>query len=454
MKKMTKWLAVCAVCVMGSVPAMAAEVPDVTVTPIPIETPAPDVTPIETPAPTPIPEVKNGWYEYGTKNKKYFKDGQYLTGMRKIHGEVYYFSPKGFMKTGWIKYNNKKYYFGSNGIRYSGVKKISGKYYYFSDKGVLRTKTVKVGNTIYYCTEKGILEAWKKGKTIYYPNGKKMNSTKAYEYETLQRAKDVVSKITKPSMSKSEKFETCFRWVMYQHYYDTRRIFYNQSSDDEQTLNHILHIGRYAGKGHDIVDDSEEDDTDEGTPRGSESSGKACTADDNRSDDVHFPAASEGVGTGHNLCRHHDSGEGGAELNDHHNDDADSADVDTRKTGRLGVSADGIYRTAEFGLSQNYQRYDKEQSKEHCGDGQETEEGSRAEPFIPLGKSGHGIGSEQRRHTVEHVDHTEGNDEGRHIEVGHKQSAYKTDKGTCNERSADGDDTGKHAVYTRRKRRL
>ena len=85
MKKMTKWLAVCAVCVMGSVPAMAAEVPDVTVTPIPIETPAPDVTPIETPAPTPIPEVKNGWCEYGTKNKKYFKDGQYLTGMRKIH---------------------------------------------------------------------------------------------------------------------------------------------------------------------------------------------------------------------------------------------------------------------------------------------------------------------------------------------------------------------------------
>lgn len=73
MKKMTKWLAVCAVCVMGSVPAMAAEVPDVTVTPIPIETPAPDVTPIETPAPTPIPEVKNGWYEYGTKNKKYLK---------------------------------------------------------------------------------------------------------------------------------------------------------------------------------------------------------------------------------------------------------------------------------------------------------------------------------------------------------------------------------------------
>ena len=199
-----------------------------------------------------VEKVKNQFINKD-KNKKYFKDGQYLTGMRKIHGEVYYFSPKGFMKTGWIKYNNKKYYFDSNGIRYSGVKKISGKYYYFSDKGVLRTKTVKVGNTIYYCTEKGILEAWKKGKTIYYPNGKKMNSTKAYEYETLQRAKNVVSKITKPSMSKSEKFETCFRWVMYQHYYDTRRIFYNQTAWPALYANDYLIL---SGKGGDCFSDA------------------------------------------------------------------------------------------------------------------------------------------------------------------------------------------------------
>ncbi len=38
MKKMTKWLAVCAVLVMGSVPAMGKRrYLDVTVTPIPIE---------------------------------------------------------------------------------------------------------------------------------------------------------------------------------------------------------------------------------------------------------------------------------------------------------------------------------------------------------------------------------------------------------------------------------
>ena len=109
MKRMTKWLAVCAACMAFSVPAMAAEMPGVTVTPTPVETP--DITPIETPTPTQKPQVKNGWYTYASKNKRYYKDGQYLTGMRKVQGKIYYFSPKGFMKTGWIKYNNKKYYY-------------------------------------------------------------------------------------------------------------------------------------------------------------------------------------------------------------------------------------------------------------------------------------------------------------------------------------------------------
>ena len=107
MKRMTKWLAVCVACMAFSVPAMAAEMPGVTVTPTPVETP--DITPIETPTPTQKPQVKNGWYTYASKNKRYYKDGQYLTGMRKVQGKIYYFSPKGFMKTGWIKYNNKKY---------------------------------------------------------------------------------------------------------------------------------------------------------------------------------------------------------------------------------------------------------------------------------------------------------------------------------------------------------
>ena len=69
MKRMTKWLAVCVACMAFSVPAMAAEMPGVTVTPTPVETP--DITPIETPTPTPKPQVKNDWYTYASKNKRY-----------------------------------------------------------------------------------------------------------------------------------------------------------------------------------------------------------------------------------------------------------------------------------------------------------------------------------------------------------------------------------------------
>lgn len=233
MKKMTKWLAVCTACLFCSVPVMGGDMSQVmsaeaalTVTAVTNPVTTPTVAPVKTP--TPKPAVKKGWYTYGTK-KRYYRNGQYLTGMHKINGDVYYFSSKGYMKTGWITHKNKKYYFGSNGKRYSGVKKINKKYYYFSDKGVLRTKTVKVGNYTYYCKENGILEAWKKGSTLYYASGKKMNSTKAYEYETLQRAKNIVAQITNSGMSRSEKLQTCFDWVI-KHYYDTRRIFYNQKA--------------------------------------------------------------------------------------------------------------------------------------------------------------------------------------------------------------------------------
>lgn len=228
MKKMTKWLAVCAACMMCSFPVMGADMPQITVTPDPVETPVPEITPTETPAPT--PEIKNGWYTFGNK-KRYYKNDKYYVGMKKVGEDqsVYYFEKSGYMHKGWLTYNKKRYYFGADGKRCSGVKKIKGKYYYFNEKGVLQKKTVKSGKNTYYCTDKGILEAQKKGNTLYYPNGKKMNSTKAYEYETLQRAKKIVANITTSNMSKSQKFETCFNWVIH-HYYDTRRIFKNQKA--------------------------------------------------------------------------------------------------------------------------------------------------------------------------------------------------------------------------------
>ena len=52
MKRMSKWIAICAVCIMCSVPVMGA---DIAVNPKPTEIPVVEITPTETPTPTPVP---------------------------------------------------------------------------------------------------------------------------------------------------------------------------------------------------------------------------------------------------------------------------------------------------------------------------------------------------------------------------------------------------------------
>ena len=83
MKKMTKWIVACAVCVLGSVPTAGADMnipPEITMTPQEIITPTPEQNePVITPevTPTPIPEVKNGWITVGNK-KQYYKNNKFL----------------------------------------------------------------------------------------------------------------------------------------------------------------------------------------------------------------------------------------------------------------------------------------------------------------------------------------------------------------------------------------
>ena len=79
MKRMSKWIAICAVCIMCSVPVMGA---DIAVNPKPTEIPVVEITPTETPTPTPVPKVKNGWYTFGSK-KRYYKNDKYYVGMKK-----------------------------------------------------------------------------------------------------------------------------------------------------------------------------------------------------------------------------------------------------------------------------------------------------------------------------------------------------------------------------------
>ena len=251
MKKFTKWFAICAACLtLGVVPAAGAEMPqgsDI------IETP---VQPQPTVKPTPKP--KRGWYGTMPRKRYYGKDGVTVKGIHKIGGCYYYFgSTKGYMKTGWKKgvRNGKtyRYYFSpKSGKAYIGVQRIDGKYYYFNKYGIMKTGTVKDGKTTYYCANDGRIQAQKKGNTMYYASGKKKMNQSVYEYETLQRAKAIVSAITTPSMSRSEKFQTCYDWVI-RHYYNTRRIFRNQTAWPALYANDYFQTG---GQGGDCFSDA------------------------------------------------------------------------------------------------------------------------------------------------------------------------------------------------------
>ena len=86
-------------------------------------------------APTPVPK-KQGWETLKSGKKRYYKDGQRLTGFQKI-GKSYF-------------------YFNSNGT-------------------MLKNKTVKRGtrNFTYFIDKKGHVIGKKKGSTYYNANGKK-----------------------------------------------------------------------------------------------------------------------------------------------------------------------------------------------------------------------------------------------------------------------------------------
>ena len=105
--------------------------------------------------------VRTGWYTQKNGKKKYYRDGQYVTGQQKIGKYVYMFSKYGNMIKRDITINKIKYYIESNGH-------VSG---------------------------------WKKGGKYYTAMGKRMNSTKAVEFRAYQNARKVVARITTSDMT-------------------------------------------------------------------------------------------------------------------------------------------------------------------------------------------------------------------------------------------------------------
>lgn len=127
--------------------------------------------------------------------------------------------------SGWVSADQYQNYYVDGEKVTNKLMEIDGKYYYFDRHGTMQTKTTKVGKTTYFLSKKGVLLMRKVGKAAYYDHtNKRIDYWDGYEYETVERAKKIVARITKPSDSMATKRLKAFKWVE-KFNYKTRRRF-------------------------------------------------------------------------------------------------------------------------------------------------------------------------------------------------------------------------------------
>lgn len=155
---------------------------------------------------------QNGWYKLKNGQKKYFKDGKYLVGRQKIGKTVYF----------------------------------------FNKNGIMQKKNTTYQKVTYYIEKNGRVLGWKKGKTYYDANGKRLNKDETNEFRASQNARKIVAKITNSKMSKSQKLKVCFDWVMSKYYHTWRR--FDQGGKAWYAVNANDHFER--GRGNCVADAS------------------------------------------------------------------------------------------------------------------------------------------------------------------------------------------------------
>lgn len=155
---------------------------------------------------------QNGWYTLKNGQKKYFKNGKYVVGCQKVGKTVFFFNKYGYMQKKNTTYQKVTYYIEKNG-------KVLG---------------------------------WKKGKNYYDSTGKRLNTDETNEFRASQNARKVVAKITNSKMSKSQKLQVCFNWVMSKYYHTWRR--FDQGGKAWYAVNANDHFER--GRGNCIADAS------------------------------------------------------------------------------------------------------------------------------------------------------------------------------------------------------
>lgn len=200
-----------------------------------------------------------GWQKIGGKRYYLSKDtGEAVTGLQEIGQDRYYFDSEGILQTdAWIKSGNKTYYSGKSGTLLTGLQKIGsrtycfstensrmltgpqeidGKYYIFKSNGQLAEskgiRLVTVGNKRYCADKNGEAAAgWQLiAKKLYYVTRTgKLKSNTTYQGITLNskgaakndansrlkiKAMQTFAAITNDSMTKSQKLNACWSYVV------------------------------------------------------------------------------------------------------------------------------------------------------------------------------------------------------------------------------------------------
>lgn len=128
---------------------------------------------------------------------------------------------------GWKAQGKSNYYY-VNGIKVKGLYAVKNRYYYFGANGLLKKGTQKVKGVTYYLNDKGVMQMRKAGGVYYNAQNQPIDPMDGYEYETIEKAKAIVKKITTKKMSKSEKLLKCFRWVQHFHYKTPRKFSFKK----------------------------------------------------------------------------------------------------------------------------------------------------------------------------------------------------------------------------------
>ncbi|HAN57700.1 MAG: hypothetical protein PUF83_07480 [Intestinibaculum porci] len=129
--------------------------------------------------------------------------------------------------SGWQKEGKHTYYY-VEGMKVKGLYAVKNRYYYFGKDGFMKTGKQKVKGTTYYLNDQGVMQMRKTDGVYYNSHNQPIDPMDGYEYETIEKAKAIVKKITTKKMSRSQKLLKCFKWVQHFNYKKPRKFSYKK----------------------------------------------------------------------------------------------------------------------------------------------------------------------------------------------------------------------------------